>query len=59
MVHARERGAVEVTDLGVDAAHREHGVGRMLLASAARTAQQMGRTKMIAGLRGEDSIGEQ
>jgi ribosomal protein S18 acetylase RimI-like enzyme len=46
MVHARDRGVVEVTDLGVDPAHREHGIGKMLLASAARTAQQLGRSKV-------------
>jgi ribosomal protein S18 acetylase RimI-like enzyme len=46
MVHARDRGAVEVTDLGVAPAHREHGIGKLLLASAARTAQQMGRSKV-------------
>ena len=46
MVHARDRATAEVTDLGVDAAHREHGVGRMLLASAARAGLQMGRSKV-------------
>ena len=34
MVHARDKASVEVTDLGVDPAHREHGIGKMLLASA-------------------------
>jgi ribosomal protein S18 acetylase RimI-like enzyme len=46
MVHARGRGAVEVTDLNVDPAHREHGIGRRLLASAARTAQQIGKSRV-------------
>src|SRR5215469_12343360 len=46
MVHARERGAVEVTDLGVDAAQRGNGVGQMLVAAAARTGLQSGRSKV-------------
>jgi ribosomal protein S18 acetylase RimI-like enzyme len=44
MVHAREKATVEVTDLAVDPAHREHGIGRMLLASAARAGQQSGKS---------------
>ena len=46
MVHARDRASVEVTDLGVDPAHREHGIGRLLLASAARTGLQSGKSKV-------------
>jgi len=46
MVHARDRAAIEVTDLAVDPAHREHGIGKMLLASAARTGQRFGRSKV-------------
>jgi ribosomal protein S18 acetylase RimI-like enzyme len=46
MVHARDKGAVEVTDLQVAEAQRGHGLGRMLLASAARTGQQFGRSKV-------------
>ena len=46
MVHARERGAVEVTDLHVAEIERGHGVGQMLLASAARTGQQFGKSKV-------------
>src|SRR5215469_5147250 len=46
MVHARDRGAVEVTDLGVDAAQRGNGVGQMLVAAAARTGLQSGRSKV-------------
>jgi ribosomal protein S18 acetylase RimI-like enzyme len=46
MVHARGVGAVEVTDLGVEPTQREHGVGKLLLASAARTAQQLGRAHL-------------
>ncbi|HLW69003.1 MAG TPA: GNAT family N-acetyltransferase [Candidatus Binataceae bacterium] len=46
MVHARDRASVEVTDLGVDPDHREHGIGQLLLASAARTGQRFGKSKM-------------
>ena len=46
MVHARDRGAVEVTDLGVDAAQRGNGVGQMLVAAAARTGLQSGQSKV-------------
>jgi ribosomal protein S18 acetylase RimI-like enzyme len=46
MVHARDQGAVEVTDLSVDPAHRQHGIGKMLLASAARTGLQSGKSKV-------------
>ena len=46
MVHARDKASVEVTDLGVDPAHREHGIGKLLLASAARTGLQSGKSKV-------------
>ena len=46
MVHARDRASVEVTDLGVDLAHREHGIGKMLVESAARTGLQFGKSKV-------------
>jgi ribosomal protein S18 acetylase RimI-like enzyme len=46
MMHARDKVSVEITDLGVDPAHRAHGLGKRLLASAARTAQLSGRSKM-------------
>ena len=46
MVHARDKGTVEVTDLNVAEAQRGHGIGRMLLASAARTGQQFGKSKV-------------
>jgi GNAT superfamily N-acetyltransferase len=46
MVHARNRSAIEVTDLGVDAAERGHGIGRLLVASAARTGLNLGRSTM-------------
>jgi ribosomal protein S18 acetylase RimI-like enzyme len=45
-VHAREKASVEVTDLGVDPAHRQHGIGKLLLASAARTGLQSGKSKV-------------
>jgi ribosomal protein S18 acetylase RimI-like enzyme len=49
MVHARDKGVVEVTDLHVAEAQRGHGIGQRLLASAARTGQQFGRSKVTLG----------
>ncbi len=46
MVHAREKASVEVTDLGVDQSQRGHGIGQMLVASAARTGLQFGKSKV-------------
>ncbi len=46
MVHAHDKGAVEVTDLHVAEAQRGNGIGRMLVASAARTGLQFGRPRM-------------
>ena len=46
MVHARDRGVVEVTDLGVDQSQRGHGIGQMLVASAARTGLHSGKSKV-------------
>jgi GNAT superfamily N-acetyltransferase len=46
MVRSHDRTSVEVTDLGVDRAHREHGIGKMLIASAARTGLQFGKSKV-------------
>jgi ribosomal protein S18 acetylase RimI-like enzyme len=46
MVDLRNRGAVEVTDLKVDAAARGQGIGKVLLGSAARTALQHGRGRV-------------
>jgi GNAT superfamily N-acetyltransferase len=46
MVHARDGGAVEVTDLGVDAAERGQDIGRLLVASAARMGLQFGRSRV-------------
>ena len=45
-VHAREKGAIEVTDLNVTEAHRGHGVGQMLVASAAKTGRQLGKSTL-------------
>ncbi|MCB0207863.1 MAG: GNAT family N-acetyltransferase [Anaerolineae bacterium] len=39
MVHDRDEMSVEVTDLGVDPAHRRQGLGKALMASALRTVQ--------------------
>jgi GNAT superfamily N-acetyltransferase len=46
MVHARDKGTVEVTDLHVVEAERGRGVGRLLLASATKTGQQFGKSKV-------------
>ena len=46
MVHARDKGALEMTDLSVAAAHRGHGIGQRLVASAARAGQQFGKSKV-------------
>jgi ribosomal protein S18 acetylase RimI-like enzyme len=45
-VRLREHGpkTIEMTDLAVDPAHRGRGLGRDLLASAARTGQRLGKT---------------
>jgi ribosomal protein S18 acetylase RimI-like enzyme len=55
MVHARDKASVEVTDLGVDPAHREHGIGKMLLASAARTGLQSGKSKVTLAAQDDGS----
>jgi GNAT superfamily N-acetyltransferase len=46
MVHARDRGVVEVTDLGVDQSQRGQGIGQMLVASAAKTGLHFGKSKV-------------
>jgi ribosomal protein S18 acetylase RimI-like enzyme len=46
LVHARDKGAIEVTDLSVAQAQRSQGIGRQLVASAARTGLQLGRSKV-------------
>src|SRR5579863_6121511 len=47
MVHAHDKASLEVTDLRVDPAHREHGIGKLLLDSAARTGQRFGKSKVM------------
>jgi GNAT superfamily N-acetyltransferase len=47
LVHARDKSAIEVTDLNVAQAKRGYGIGRQLVASAARTGQQFGKSKVI------------
>ncbi len=44
VLHMSGRSSVLVTDLGVDAAHRDQGIGRMLLSQAAKAGQQFGRS---------------
>jgi hypothetical protein len=46
MVHVRGHGAVEVTDLQVAETQPGHGIGRMLVTSAAKTGQQFGQSKV-------------
>jgi ribosomal protein S18 acetylase RimI-like enzyme len=46
MVHAGPKAAVEVTDLGVASSYREQGIGKMLLASAARTGRLLGKSRV-------------
>ena len=46
VVHARDNGAVEISDLNVAAAHRGRGIGRLLLASAAKTGRQFGGSRV-------------
>jgi GNAT superfamily N-acetyltransferase len=46
MVHAHDKGAVEVTDLHVAETQRGNGIGRQLVASAARTGLQFGRSRV-------------
>ena len=46
MVHLRNHGAVEVTDLKVDQGARGQGIGKALLGSAARAALHFGRGRV-------------
>jgi len=46
MVHDRQ-DRIEVTDLGVDAAHRKQGIGSTLLESALRTGIELGKSKVV------------
>ena len=43
VLHLEGATALHVTDLGVDSAHREQGIGRMLLSQAAKAGQRLGR----------------
>jgi GNAT superfamily N-acetyltransferase len=45
-VHAKDSASIEVTDLGVDQAHRAQGIGKQLIASAARTGQHIGKARL-------------
>jgi ribosomal protein S18 acetylase RimI-like enzyme len=47
MVHAKGNTSIEVTDLGVDQAHREQGIGKALIAAAARTGLQLGKATVV------------
>ena len=46
LVHDTGATAVEITNLNVDPAHRKLGLGRELLASAARAGQQLGKSTL-------------
>ena len=46
MVHLRNHGAAEVTDLKVDPGARGQGIGKVLLGSAARAALQFGKGRV-------------
>ncbi len=46
MVHARGHSSIEVTDLKVEASHRGQNIGGMLMASALRAGQQLGRSRV-------------
>ncbi len=55
MVHARGQSAIEVSDLGVDPAHRSQGLGGVLMASALRTGLQLGKSKVVLGSQDDGS----
>jgi hypothetical protein len=55
MVHAGTTDAAEVTDLGVEQAHRAQGIGKQLIASAARTGQQLGKARLALAAQDEGS----
>jgi ribosomal protein S18 acetylase RimI-like enzyme len=46
VVHTRRGAAAEVTDLGVAPGHRDRGIGRQLLVSAARAGLRSGNSKL-------------
>jgi ribosomal protein S18 acetylase RimI-like enzyme len=45
-VHVDTGRSARVTDLGVDPGHRSQGIGKMLLASAARAGQRFGKSSV-------------
>ncbi len=47
LVHARGASAIEVTDLSVEPSYRGQGLGGILLASAMRAGQQLGRSRAV------------
>ena len=55
MVHTRSHSTIEVTDLHVDPAHREQGLGGLLIASAMRAGQGLGRSEVILDSHDEGS----
>jgi ribosomal protein S18 acetylase RimI-like enzyme len=46
VVHTKRGAAAEVTDLGVAPGHRDRGIGRQLLVSAARAGLRSGNSKL-------------
>lgn len=46
VVHTRRGAAAEITDLGVAPGHRDQGIGRQLLESAARAGLRSGNSKL-------------
>jgi ribosomal protein S18 acetylase RimI-like enzyme len=55
MVHARGSASIEVTDLKVDASHRGQNLGGVLMASALRAGQQLGRSRAVLASRDDGS----
>jgi GNAT superfamily N-acetyltransferase len=55
MVHAHDKGAVEVTDLHVAETQRGNGIGRRLVASAAKTGLQFGRSRVTLAAQDQGS----
>lgn len=54
----RTRGnVVEITDLGVDASHRQQGIGGKLMSSAMSAARSMGKTHVVLSSQDDGSGG--
>jgi ribosomal protein S18 acetylase RimI-like enzyme len=51
MVHNHGESGIEVTDLAVDPSHRKRGLGGVLMASAARAGNQLGKTRITLASR--------